>query len=48
MLKLKVKAQVAAAILALTMILSASAAQAVNTAKNVIFMISDGWGYNQN
>jgi alkaline phosphatase len=45
MIKLKVKAQVAAAALAL--MLSASVAQAADTAKNVIFMISDGWGYDQ-
>ena len=29
------------------MVLSFSAAQAADTAKNVILMISDGWGYNQ-
>ena len=46
MIKLKVKSQVAAALVALALILSFSTAQA-DTAKNVIFMISDGWGYNQ-
>jgi alkaline phosphatase len=46
MIKLKVKSQVAAALVALALILSFSTAQA-ETAKNVIFMISDGWGYNQ-
>ncbi len=46
MIRLKVKAQVAAALLALALVLSVSAAQA-EPAKNVIFMISDGWGYNQ-
>ena len=46
MIKLKVKAQIVAAMLALALILSVSAAQA-DVAKNVIFMISDGWGYNQ-
>ena len=46
MIKLKVKSQVAAALVALALILSFSTAQA-DMAKNVIFMISDGWGYNQ-
>ena len=40
MLKLKVKSQIAAALVALTMILSASAAQA-ETAKNIILIIAD-------
>jgi alkaline phosphatase len=44
MIKFKVKAQVAAALMALALILSGSAAQAA--AKNVILMISDGQGYN--
>ena len=47
MIKRKVKAQVLAALLALAMILSVSTAQAADAAKNVILMISDGWGYNQ-
>jgi alkaline phosphatase len=44
MIKLKVKAQVAAAFVTLALILSVSAAQAA--AKNVILMIPDGQGYN--
>jgi alkaline phosphatase len=47
MFELKVRMQIAAALVALVMVLSFSAAQAADTAKNVILMISDGWGYNQ-
>lgn len=46
MLKNKLKVRGAALLVVFTLLFSVTAAQA-DTAKNVIFMISDGWGYNQ-